>query len=438
MGNALHPRLLVPLLTVAVALSATPGHAVAKVPYPGETLDPSGIALVGPTPYQVVPKNEQQALAFDQALTLAENNGNDMGYPWLDTATGTLELSVTTDKGRSAAMSADANSQISQLPQVVTTAQASFAQLNRIQDAVSRLNAQGVPNSDLIYMSEPDQEHNRIVITVSSLNEGLMLNLASRFGTGLIAVRVQGPRPEAHTADSPRNHDSPPFWGGAYWQDSGHACTTGFAWYANQYAMLTAGHCAPDGAATVSFSGYGNVGSIASGTNENWSDSTGSELFQPNGQSGCCDTYHGDLALVRLPVYKTDPTVYAGSANNPTSVPVGSMYPHHANIGDKACVDGRVTGEWCDTVINTGVYVDYYSNGPNVVARNVDVWQAWNLNCISLGDSGGPVYQYRSDGKVEAMGIISGYSEIVGHCLVYFTDIWDAWYGLPGAPLTTG
>jgi hypothetical protein len=447
--NALRPNRWATLLTVVIALSALPSHVAAQDTYPGETRDPSGIALVGAlvgtSPYQVAPKNEQQAMAFDQALTLAKTNGNDMGYPWLDPVTGTLELAAVNDKGKSVALDAPTGilikgaqigTQISAVPHRITTAQASITQLNQVSDAATRLHSQGVPNSDLIYMTEPDQEHNRVIITISSLNEDLMSSLASRFGTDLIAVRVQGPRPPAHTTG--RTNDLPPFWGGAFLGLPGKTCTTGFAWYVSQYAMLTAGHCASNGASTVNFSNYYNAGSVASGTNENWSDTTGSEIFQPNGQSGCCNDYHGDLALVRLPTYHTQAAVYGGSAGNPTSVQVGSMYPHRANENDTACLDGRVTGEWCATVALTGASMWYSNNGPNVWARNIDLWQTWNFNCIIDGDSGGPVYQYSAAHKVQAMGIISGASELLGSCTVYFTDIWDAWYGLPGGPLTTG
>ena len=53
------------------------------------------------------------------------------------------------------------------------------------------------------------------------------------------------------------------------------------------------------------------------------------------------------------------------------------------------------------------------------------------------GDSGSGVYQKRSDGKVTAFGILSGSAPLVLACHIFFTDIWDAYYGLPGT-LKTG
>ncbi len=423
------------ILCLVVAMSALPGHAMAAATYPGETLDPSGIALVGPVPYQVSPKNEQQAIAFAQAERLAKKNPNDMGYPWLDEATGTLELSAVNDSGKLAAGTADGDAQISGLVHKATTAHASIAQLDRISDAVTRLHAEGVPHSDLIYMTEPDQQHNRIIITVSGLNEELMSSLASRFGTSLIAVRVKGPQPQARTAYD-RNNDSPAFWGGAYWQDSAHACTTGFSWkVGSQYAMLTAGHCAPNGASSVSFSSYANAGFINSGTEENWTDGTGTVYFQPNGQSGCCNTNRGDLALVRL-YYSSGPVIYRGGATNPWTSAVARMHPTPMAMNDYVCTSGRVTGEWCGNVQVTEANIWYFLNGWGTWARHVVQINALNTTCPMAGDSGGPVFYTRADGRVDAAGIISGSGQPLPlACQVYVTDIWDAWYGLPGGPI---
>jgi hypothetical protein len=58
-------------------------------------------------------------------------------------------------------------------------------------------------------------------------------------------------------------------------------------------------------------------------------------------------------------------------------------------------------------------------------------------NCIIGGDSGGPVYPVRADTAVAAKGIISGQNSDPSNCYVFFTDTWDAYYGLPGQ-LTIG
>jgi hypothetical protein len=67
-----------------------------------------------------------------------------------------------------------------------------------------------------------------------------------------------------------------------------------------------------------------------------------------------------------------------------------------------------------------------------VWARHVVDASALGNTCPTHGDSGGPVYRKRSDGTVYAVGIYSGSSPIVIGCDAFFTDIWDAYYGLPG------
>ncbi len=39
----------------------------------------------------------------------------------------------------------------------------------------------------------------------------------------------------------------------------------------------------------------------------------------------------------------------------------------------------------------------------------------------------------RDDGGIAAKGIISGQGTSGIYCNVYFTDIWDAYFGLPGS-----
>lgn len=56
----------------------------------------SGLALVGADAIQVRAQNEAQALAFDVALNLAFENRGHMGYPWIDVAAKTLEVSAGT------------------------------------------------------------------------------------------------------------------------------------------------------------------------------------------------------------------------------------------------------------------------------------------------------------------------------------------------------
>ena len=66
---------------VAMGSALLASQTMAEDTYTIATLDASGIALVGPDPIQVSPRNEQEALAFDAALRVALENRDDMGYP---------------------------------------------------------------------------------------------------------------------------------------------------------------------------------------------------------------------------------------------------------------------------------------------------------------------------------------------------------------------
>jgi hypothetical protein len=83
-------------------------------------------------------------------------------------------------------------------------------------------------------------------------------------------------------------------------------------------------------------------------------------------------------------------------------------------------------------VVGTGINILYLGAGPNVWARNVVEARAGGNTCPNRGDSGAPVYRKPSAGQVAAVGIFSGWSSAIIACQVWFTDIWDAYFGLPG------
>lgn len=281
--------------------------------------DTSGLELVGPDAIQAHPQNESEAIAFDAALGLALKDPKNYGYPWIDADTGSLEISVVNEAGRASALAAESSLPVSNLTVKITEARASVAQLDKIADDVTYLLADGVTAADLIWKTEPDQNDNRVIITVRKLDPQLMKVLAVRFGTSLIAVRV---RDGGSAGAVNRDSDSPPFWGGAYMTTStGKACSTGLAWTASgKSAMLTAAHCISTGG-TVSYPNYSNVGSVASGSEENWSNTGGTQYY--TGQS----TYRGDVALIRYYSYSSSPYVYSGAPHTSNAKAVAGDEP---------------------------------------------------------------------------------------------------------------
>ncbi len=412
--------------------SSSPGLAVDDLRSSGaDDMTANGIAIVGPEAIQARPADEDQAGAFNAALELAYAHRDALGYPWLESESGLLELSFATGLGEAIAASAVDRLSTGGRRVRLRPAQASIAELDALADAITRLNATGVPGADRIWMTEPDQKNNRVVITVSEPNDELFSVLGSQYDPSLIAIRIR-PREPASTAS--RDSDSPPFWGGAYWKrQDGVYCTTGFAWNVGGgvSGMLTAAHCIPQGG-SVSYPNYPNAGSVRRDSEENWDATYGTQYY--SGQN----VYRGDVALIRYASYASAPYVYSGAPHTSTYSAVYGMASRWSSVGDAACVNGVTTGEWCGMVTATGVNVWYVFDGPNVWARHVVRAEAAGNTCPTHGDSGGPVYRKRSDGKVYAVGIYSGGAPLVAWCLAYFTDIWDAYYGLPGTLKTTG
>ena len=76
--------------------------------------------------------------------------------------------------------------------------------------------------------------------------------------------------------------------------------------------MLTAAQCISTGG-SASYPNYPNVGSVASGSRENWSNSTGTQYF--TGQS----VYRGDVALIQYSSRSSGPYIYSGAPGTSTT-----------------------------------------------------------------------------------------------------------------------
>src|SRR3954470_18398651 len=153
---------------LAIALVVPGGAALASGPSsdtaePFEVatpdVDTAGIPLVD-GPVQSKPTSEEEAQAWSDALVFAEGHPDDPGYPYIDPETGTLELSSASATGAELL-----NSERSTLKTTATVRDVkfSFGKLEGIKHEVTTLRAEGFPDADLIYMTAPDHESNRIV-----------------------------------------------------------------------------------------------------------------------------------------------------------------------------------------------------------------------------------------------------------------------------------
>jgi hypothetical protein len=371
------------------------------------------------------PTSEAQAQDLSDALVFAEKHPDDVGYPWIEPKTGSLELSAATSAGIDLL-----EGQRSDLATATSIRQVKFSYgtLESIKHEVTTLHAMGVPDADLVYATSQDHQSDRVVIRVRAPSARLFEALAARYGTDAIAVLID---PESF-GGSPmtRQADISPYWGGAkiLGVTRGLICSDSFPWTTNSStgnAMLTAAHCAPVG---------GNiqidqvVGSVNANSEENWSETYGTTYY--TGQT----TYRGDVALIRLKsTLRSGTQIYRGGPSSGTSSSVSGRRTRYSALNDWVLVGGERTGE-------TGPYrvVDvltdwWYSEcGPNCWVRNIT--RAGNPSgppCSDHGDSGGSVFVSPVSGGVTAAGTYSGIWGI-SNCNIVFTDIYSSYLAFPG------
>ena len=246
----------------AVAASESPADEVAQTKaVPVSSIDASGIEIVTEIT-QARPINEAQAQALSDAFELAEANPDDVGYPWIDPASGMVELSAASEKG--IGLLEQSRASISE-PSRVRDVKFSFGKLEAIKHEITTLRAAGVLDADLIYQTTPDHLNNRVVVTISAPSAVLFAELAKRYGTDAIAVLVDPTNRGAGSAN--RQSDISPFYGGAFIITPLHSCSDSFAWTVSTTGdtMLTAAHCIPFGGAVTSNPATTPMGTVTSG-----------------------------------------------------------------------------------------------------------------------------------------------------------------------------
>jgi hypothetical protein len=433
------------VLVIASVVIVSPAWAPA--PRPPAVKHSSGIEILGP---EVVPAMPDTKLvkAWSDAIFLAEY-GDGLGYPWADTTTSTLVLSTTNAAGNrlanqwisSGVTHGNPKVGVLQKPSVpvrIRTVSRSYRDLEAIKLDATRLAREGLPDADAIYEAAPDWEQNRIVLTLSRESTPLLNSLAVRYGTSAIAVRIE---PQPSTAPLTRTHDYTPFYGGAIIHTGYDGCSSGFSWTdGSTNYMLSAGHCAPNGADKVITTDanfnlvdtMGTNGAIASGTRENWTAGTGTSLFPGD------STYRGDVALIRVDSIKgADPYIYSGVYPDETSrSPVHNMWWTVPAQGEQYCSGGSNTYALCGWTV-THVRVNWYYTETHEWALNITKGQKSSSTSGNRGDSGGPVYTVNADGTIAAKGIISGGNvgiscNFFNPCVQFFTDILLPYYWFPG------
>ncbi|HEY0697872.1 MAG TPA: hypothetical protein VGD43_08685, partial [Micromonospora sp.] len=175
-----------------------------------------------------------------------------------------------------------------------------------------------------------------------------------------------------------RQNDYVPYWGGARYYAAG-GCSTGFGVYWNDARqILSAGHCGSNGQLAIDGGGAASdiMGPIVNDNNPR------------------------DTLMIRV---SAGGRIYTGPFNAATSVGVGGAASDY--VGNYVCTGGASSGEHCSirvSVVNQFVNVGYVI-GPVTQANHI-IAGGW---AAAPGDRGGPVYTYRSDGRIDGRGTIS-------------------------------
>ena len=175
------------------------------------------------------------------------------------------------------------------------------------------------------------------------------------------------------------------------------------------------------------------MGTVTSGSSENWSSTDGTQYF--TGQT----TYRGDLSLITMST-TANGRIYVGEVGATANAAVAEMWSRPPKVGVQYCTGGAYSGELCGWTV-TQVGVDIWStgaaSGTPLKKRHVTVGTRTGAG-TTFGDSGGPVYTVRaSDGRVAAKGIHNSGGKSGSTYTETFTDIYDAFNGLPGVLLTS-
>jgi hypothetical protein len=391
----------------------------------GDVVHPSGILVVAAASPSFLPAETppELAQAWSDAYDLALANPDDFGYPQVTTAgkAPQVELRVVTNRGAALAAQRSLGA--------VARAPFSFAQLEAIKDKAIGADEAGLPSASAIWAALPNPATNRVRLLVDEAYDDLLYALAEEYDPRAIEVQVQ-PRVVMRPMVG-RQDDNNPYYGGSKRSTTDKSngtrltCSDAFGWgWSGTYALLTAGHCARNGAWVYEPDGP-FMGDVHDWVEENWSNG-GTHGF--NGST----TMRGDLALVRLTSGKySSPYIYRGGSTSSSGQRVNGR-TGWSGIGNGFCVGGQRSGEICGfRVIWTGINFDYFNDG---IIRNAVWGRRVGTACPNAGDSGGPVYEVRGDGTLWAKGVFSGSTGDVNPlvCDLLYTDINHAYFGLPG------
>jgi len=177
-----------------------------------------------------------------------------------------------------------------------------------------------------------------------------------------------------------RQNDVPLFWGGSRYNSPVGGCSNGFALSvpgsANVYE-ISAGHCGDNGQGATIPGQPSPTGTITADNNAR------------------------DTLAINYPA-GVGGAIYNGPFNSSTGVGVGGAVADF--VGNFVCTGGASSGEHCNIQVQA---VDQFVNVGYIIGPETRAALPAGQCAVAPGDSGGPAYSYRSDGRVDARGTIS-------------------------------
>ena len=344
-------------LLAAVAL-ATPAQAGAKSPNP--STGPAAEAVPGgfATWAELFSTQDRLNAAANQILKT-----DSTGYAGIVAAPESRQLRVYW-KG---AVPAAVTSLASQLNVPVSFLPARFTQRELVAEA-RRLAADA-----RVATAAPKVDGSGVEVTVTTPQQ----SRADVLGSARVPLTVTtDQRPQNMFS---RQADIPPFWGGSRYNSPVGGCSNGFA--INQTPNIyeiSAGHCGSNGQG-ASIPGQPSP--------------TGTIERDNNPRDTLIISYSAGVAG----------SIYTGSWTSSTGVGVGGAVSDF--VGNFVCTGGASSGEHCGSLQVQAV--DQFINVGYIIGPETRAALPAGQCAVAPGDSGGPAYSYRSDGRVNARGTIS-------------------------------
>jgi hypothetical protein len=153
----------------------------------------SGLLLLGPLDRTAIrPLPTPLAKALNDAQALARSNPDLFGYPYADRRSGELVLSAVGAAGQALGQRwTPEGGEARAVPRRIRLVDRSYGELERVRHEAIGPGAAGLPDADLIWMTAQGDEINRVIVVISRMSDPLLFALASRYGSELVAVRVE-------------------------------------------------------------------------------------------------------------------------------------------------------------------------------------------------------------------------------------------------------